>query len=96
MNHMTSPRIMTIPIRVDTGSADEDGRLVLASGRLVGVLLRLADESHGESRGAWFLEAGFGDLAGENPIFSTLERATEWLRDRLSTGHQWEPRSKSL
>jgi hypothetical protein len=96
MNRIMSPKIMTIPIRVDTGSVDEEGRLVLAGGRLVAVLLRLADEIHGDSCGGWFLEAGFGDLAGENRLFSTLEGAAEWLRQRLDRSHQSEPSYKSL
>jgi hypothetical protein len=97
-NRMTPPKIMTIPIRVDTGSADEEGRLVLAGGRLVAVLLRLEDNIHGDDCGAWFLEAGFGDLAGENRLFPTLEDAAEWLRQRLGGSHQSEPswKSKSL
>ncbi|MDB5405909.1 MAG: hypothetical protein JWL84_821 [Rhodospirillales bacterium] len=96
MTIMMSPKIMTIPIRVDTGSADEEGRLVLAGGRLVAVLLRLADEIHGDDCGTWFLEVGFGDLAGENRLFPTLECASQWLRQRLGASHQSKMRCTSL
>jgi hypothetical protein len=32
------------PIRVETGSSEEDGRLVLVDGKLVAVLVRLSNE----------------------------------------------------
>ena len=54
------PTIELQPIRVRTGSKDKEGRLVLADGELVAVLVRLDDEMHGSDRGKWFLEVMFG------------------------------------
>jgi hypothetical protein len=71
------------PIRVDTDSSDQEGRLVLANGLLVGVLVRL-DEAEHERAGQWFLEVGLGALQGLNaPTFASLPDATRWLRQNL-------------
>lgn len=71
------------PIQVETGSADQEGRLVMADGRLIAILVRLDDPEH-EAVGHWFLEVALGGLQGHNaPVFATLEEATRWLRHRL-------------
>ena len=71
------------PIAVDTGSPDREGRLVLANGLLVAILVRLDDPEH-EHAGTWFLEVGLGRLRDlRTPSFFTLEEATRWLRGRL-------------
>ncbi len=71
------------PVRVNTGSKDEDGLLVFANGRLVAVLVRLSDE-HGERTGQWFFEHGFGRLDGAtHPIFANVEAAQDWIAGRL-------------
>jgi hypothetical protein len=71
------------PIAVDTASPDREGRLVIANGLLVAVLVRLDAPEH-EMPGFWFLEAAFGRLQGSNaPPFAELEDATQWLRRRL-------------
>ncbi|MCJ2075307.1 hypothetical protein MKK68_06490 [Methylobacterium sp. E-016] len=68
------------PIMVDTGSPDREGRLVLANGLLIAVLVRLDTPEHEVGPG-WFVEAAFGRLFGVSaPIFDTLEEATRWLR----------------
>ena len=68
------------PILVDTGSPDREGRLVLANGLLIAVLVRLDTPEHEVGPG-WFVEAAFGRLFGVSaPIFDTLEEATRWLR----------------
>ena len=74
------------PMRVATGGADEDGRLVLANGRLVAVLVRLADEVHAGRVGSWFLEAGFGPCAAEvpSPTFESLDAAQAWVERQLA------------
>lgn len=73
------------PVPVNTGSRDEKGRLVLVDGRLVGVLVRLADRTHAEQTGAWFLEAGFGPCAcAQFPVFDSLEVARDWVRRQLA------------
>ena len=72
------------PVRVATGSADEDGRLVFADGRLIGVLVQLSAE-HGEIGGQWFVEASFDRLDGtEHPTFQDLGEAKRWLARRLT------------
>lgn len=75
------------PVRVETGSADEEGRLVFHDGKLVAVLLRLS-EQHGDMAGRWFLEHGFGPLDGPpstpcHPDFDDLGTAREWIGRRL-------------
>ncbi|MCJ2117293.1 hypothetical protein MKK65_12105 [Methylobacterium sp. J-001] len=75
--------IVLQPIAVDTASPDREGRLVIANGLLVAVLVRLDDPEH-DNLGNWFLEVGFGRLQGKNtPTFPTLEQATRWLRRHL-------------
>ena len=68
-----------------TGSCDEDGRLVTLDGRLVAVLVRLQDPSHGDLVGSWYLEAGFGPCGGEvsMPCFPTIETAIDWILARV-------------
>ena len=71
------------PIAVDTDSPDRDGRLVIANGLLVAVLVRLAEPEH-DNVGSWFFEVGFGRLQGRKaPTFQNLEEATRWLRRNL-------------
>jgi hypothetical protein len=80
------------PISIATNTADRDGRLVLADGKLVAVLVRLADEVHPpELLGSWFVEAAFGDLSdlSGNATFATLEEAADRLGNGL-TGDRWE------
>ena len=68
------------PIRIDTTSADVDGRLVMFGGGLVGVLVRLAGEEQAPLQGYWHLEAGFGPLDGMKcEPFETLDEATAWI-----------------
>jgi len=72
------------PARIGTG-IDEEGVLVWSGDRLVAVLVRLSRQ-HAEIglEGRWFLEAGFGPLQGtENPVFSDLDAAQAWARERL-------------
>ena len=72
------------PIPVMTGSQDHEGRLVLADGQLVAVLVRLADEVHGDKRGGWFLETGYGRCDGpQHPVFASLDEAQAWVRRRV-------------
>lgn len=72
------------PIRIATGTADEDGRLVLFGGRLVAVIVRLDDESHGAARGQWSLEAGFNGVeSAKPPLFANLQAAERWIAIQL-------------
>ncbi|GEP07686.1 hypothetical protein [Methylobacterium oxalidis] len=71
------------PVRVATGSGDEEGRLIFADGYLVAVLVQLSDE-HGAEARKWFFEAGFGQLAGpDQPTFADLDEAKAWITRRL-------------
>ena len=71
------------PVRVGTGAADEDGRLVFAEGLLVAVLIQLA-EGH-DAVGHWFLEHGFGRLdVPMSPTFADLQIAENWIASRLA------------
>ena len=71
------------PIQIDTNSPDREGRLVIANGLLVAILVRLDDPEHIRV-GGWFLEVGLGRLQSARPRpFADLEEATRWLRNRL-------------
>jgi len=72
------------PVRVATNGHDEEGRLVFARGRLVGLVVRLS-ALHEELAGQWFFEAGFGRLGTPNhPALrrprgrAGLDRAPSW------------------
>ncbi|MFC7051218.1 hypothetical protein ACFQI3_00780 [Hansschlegelia quercus] len=72
------------PIRLATGSADEEGRLALHHGKLIAVLVRLDDPSHGTSLGQWSLEAGFNGVDSvEPPLFADLQEAERWLGEQI-------------
>ena len=52
------------------------------------VLVRLDGKEHGDLRGRWLLEAGFGPCAQEpRPMFGTLEEAAEWVRGEHHNSH---------
>ncbi|KQT85385.1 hypothetical protein [Aurantimonas sp. Leaf443] len=71
-------------IGIATGSDDREGRLVLADGLLVAVLVLLEDESHGCNRGLWAVEASFAGIADvEPPLFADLGAAEDWVRTRV-------------
>ena len=73
------------PVRVGNGS-DEEGLLVFDENRrLVAVLTHLG-EQYGDLSGHWYVEAGFGQLDGDQPTFSNLGSAQEWMRQRLAGG----------
>jgi hypothetical protein len=77
------PSVLLQPVPVATGSGDEDGQLVLADGRLVAVLVRLADPMHRGMRGVWFLEAGFPCARAPAPLFDSLGAAQAWVGHQL-------------
>lgn len=77
--------VTLLPVLVETGTADEDGRLVFHGGKLVAVLVRLSDEHEGMS-GRWFLERGFGRLDRPCPsTFDGLDPACAWIARRLGS-----------
>jgi hypothetical protein len=76
------------PVRVGNGS-DEEGLLVFSDEeRLVAVLTHLSDRHEGLA-GHWYLEAGFGRLAGaaHHPTFADLDAAQEWIAERIFRRH---------
>ena len=73
-------------VQIRTGCEDKEGRLVFVTGELVAVLVRLDDEVHGDDRGRWFLEAGFGPLDEKPDPFFDLGAAESWLRKKLLNG----------
>ncbi len=80
------PVVIHQPVKVATGSPDEDGRLVFAGGELVAVLVELSQELHRDLGGCWFVEAGFGPCAEiEAQVFRDLDAVTRTIRQRLVT-----------
>lgn len=81
------PELRIQPMPLHTGSGDEEGGLVLADGKLVAVLVRLADRMHGDLVGHWHLEAGFGPCAEAppHPVFASLDAVSAWVERRLAT-----------
>lgn len=83
------PALECRPILVNTASPDEKGCLLLADGRLVAVLVRVAGihvEPGGAKLSGWQMEAGFGCCAVPvPPLFDTLADAAAWVRTQLST-----------
>jgi hypothetical protein len=81
-----APQVTLQPAKVDTGSPDRDGFLVFADEALVAVFVRLEDEGHGDERGHWFLEAGFGrcNASPHSPAFRSPDEAQQWVLNRLS------------
>ena len=67
------------PVRIRTESSDEEGRLVMAEGFLVAILIQLSAD-HGTEAGYWFLEVGFGNLGHPRPApFPDLPAALDWI-----------------
>ena len=72
------------PVRVATGSHDEESELVFSEDLLVAILVRLSEE-HGDEAGMWFLEAGFGRVDDPNPPkFANLDEAQDWIERQLT------------
>ncbi len=79
--------VCPVAVRVDGGSCE--GKLVLAEGSLVAVLVKVSAADCGDAAkvGGWFLEAGFGPcgtLSAPSPeVFGTVGEAVAWIRLRL-------------
>lgn len=73
------------PVKVATGSADEEGRLVMLDGKLIAVLVRLDDADHGPAVGQWSLEAGFAGVdSAKPPLFANLVAAERWIGRQIA------------
>jgi hypothetical protein len=67
-------------MRIRTGSADNNALMLLEHGELVAILVELADESHGDARGQWVIEAVFGLGPGRRPqTFASASDAARWV-----------------
>ena len=72
------------PVKVATGSVDEEGRLVFYDGKLIAVLVRLDDPDHGPALSQWSLEAGFNGVDSvKPPLFANLTAAERWIGRQL-------------
>jgi hypothetical protein len=79
------------PMEVLTDGGVSDGRLVLANGKLIAVLVHVMPsemELSAISPEGWYREAGFGpcsDLATGSPppLFNSLEEARGWIEQRI-------------
>lgn len=76
-------KIEFVAVRLNTASDDEEGRLIMCDGRLVGILARLDAKEQAPLRGYWSLEAGLGPLAEFKPKpFKDLGAACDWAEKR--------------
>ena len=85
------------PVRVETGSDDEEGMLVFLDDRLLAILVRLSSQHDSMSRSG-FLEHGFGLLDGpQHPSFEDVAEVEDWIHRRLEQrgggGARVEPRT---
>jgi hypothetical protein len=84
---MTEILFQRIDVLTDGGALE--GRLALAQGQLVAVLVHVTAEETAAGDG-WYREAGFGpcsDLVVENPpVFESLEKAAAWIDERIQAG----------
>jgi hypothetical protein len=65
------------PASIGTDCEDTRGILVSVENRIIAVFTQLSAEYHGDARGFWFLEAGFGRCAA--PPCEPFERLSEGL-----------------
>ncbi len=78
-----------LPIQVETGSSEEDGRLILVNGKLVAVLVCLSDANREPNlHGKWFVEAGFGPNFQKHEVFPTFEAVEAWVRESFENRAQ--------
>ena len=83
------PTTSTIAIKVRTGSADENGLLMLLHDKLIAILVELSDEIHADKCGRWALESTFGLFDIRAPeTFESIDQAWDWVM-RAANGTQW-------
>lgn len=77
-------RTSAYSLQIRTHSDDENALLLLVDGRLVAILVELADEGHGDDRGKWIVEAAFGiDHQRIPDHFATAEDAASWVAGHI-------------
>lgn len=79
-------RVRLEPVRVMTGSADEDGRLMFVDEQLCALFVRLDAELHQDVRDGptWSVETAYGlpGIERHAPLFNDPEAAAEWIVTR--------------
>ena len=72
------------PTKVLMLCEDATGYLIDVNGYLAAIVVRLDAEFHGEDRGSWNLEAGFGacDVRSVEPFLELVDAVT-WVADRV-------------
>lgn len=81
------PPTSAYKVRIRTDSADNNALMLLDGGELVAILVELADESHGDGRGQWIVEAIFGLNSGRLPEpFACAADAANWISQHI--GHR--------
>ncbi len=91
-------------VRVETGSADEEGLLVLRDNKLVAVLVQVSDEiDDPKLRNGWLVEAGFGPCSARGSgrgVFRSLAAAAAWVQQAVAEAdarqHAWARRQAEL
>ncbi len=77
-------RTSVYSLHIATDSDDADAVILLSDGALVAVLVELSDESHGEDRGKWIIEAVFGLRHDRIPdSFPCRESAAAWISSNI-------------
>lgn len=77
-------RTSAYDLQIGTDSEDANATILLADGALVAVLVELSDESHGDDRGRWVVEATFGLRNGRIPeSFPSRESAANWISSNI-------------
>jgi hypothetical protein len=81
---MHMPRTSAYSLNIGTDSDDAHAIILLAEGALVAVLVQLGDESHGDARGRWIIEATFGLINLRLPdSFPSCENAAAWVSSNI-------------
>jgi hypothetical protein len=81
------PSSSVYKLRIRTDSADSHALLLLDDGELIAILVELADESHGDERGRWIVEATFGVRFDrrQSGSFACAADAADWVSKHNST-----------
>jgi hypothetical protein len=75
-------------VRLASGTSDQEGLLIYASGELMVVLVRLDDWSHGKNTGRWLVKAAFGECSDAGPgLFDSPDDVEGWIQKRHSLLH---------
>ena len=72
------------PAMIDAEAGDDHGLIVRVDDRIVAIFTKLSADCHGQLRGHWFLEAGFGRCAAHAvEPFESLSLGLAYLAQRL-------------